>query len=41
MNDVLEKREELLEQARALDGDDRLSTEDFIEAGRERTSPPQ
>ena len=41
MNEVLEKREELLEQARALDGDDRLSTEEFIEAGRERTSPPQ
>ncbi len=41
MNEVLEKREELLEQARALDEDARLSTEEFIEVGRERTAPPQ
>ena len=41
MSEVLEKREELLEQTQSMDGDDRLTTEEFIEAGRQRTTPPQ
>ena len=41
MGEVLDKREQLLRQTESLDGSGRISTEEFIETGRQRTTPPQ